>query len=204
MSRDADAAWLETLQQLCGAAAHELKGALNGVSVNLEVVRSRAGREGEASGLAKFAESASRQLEASIAMTEAMLSLARAGREPADVATIARQIGALVGPVVRAKGGTFDLTVDAEVPGISAAPISVVRTALGRALLATAAAGAPAICRVTVNEGKAAVLIEPCGADDLGAETAGLLADHGIAVRTAGHGISIGFTAGSATRNEES
>ena len=40
----ADALWLETLQRICGRAAHELKGALNGASVNLEVVRSRATR----------------------------------------------------------------------------------------------------------------------------------------------------------------
>jgi signal transduction histidine kinase len=203
MSRDADALWLETLQQLCGVAAHELKGALNGVSVNLEVVRSRSDREGAASGLAKFAINASTQLEAAIAMTEALLSLARSGREPADVGTVARQIGALVGPVVRAKGGTFDLTVDAEVPGLSGAPISLVRTAVGRAFLAAASAGTPVSGRVSVSGGAATLSVEPCGADDLGPEVNRLLAGAGIAVRMAGHGISIGFTPGSATRNGE-
>jgi len=39
-----DVLWLDTLQRICTRAAHELKGALNGVSVNLEVVRSRSER----------------------------------------------------------------------------------------------------------------------------------------------------------------
>ena len=51
-----DALWLDTLQRICTRVAHELKGALNGVSVNLEVVRSRSERQdAPASGVARYA-----------------------------------------------------------------------------------------------------------------------------------------------------
>ena len=41
-----DAMWLATLQGICARAAHELRGALNAVAVNLEVARSRSERHG--------------------------------------------------------------------------------------------------------------------------------------------------------------
>src|SRR5205814_1523332 len=97
-----DALWLDTLQRICTRAAHELKGALNGVSVNLEVVRSRSERSSSpASSVAKFASSATDQLGAVIAMTDALLSLARPSREPVDIGAVIRRLDTLVAPAAR-------------------------------------------------------------------------------------------------------
>ena len=71
-----DALWLDTLQRICGRVAHELRGALNGVAVNLEVVRSRSTKsDARASSVSTFAEAAANQLEPVMSMTEALLAL---------------------------------------------------------------------------------------------------------------------------------
>ena len=51
-----DELWLAVLQRLCDATAHDLKGALNGVALNVEVLRSRTGRSStDAATLHQFA-----------------------------------------------------------------------------------------------------------------------------------------------------
>src|SRR6476620_3261945 len=82
-----DALWLATLHRIFTRAAHEVKGALNGVSVTLEVVRSRSEKpEVPASAVRQFAASASGQLEGVIDMSDAMFSLGRRVREPVEIA----------------------------------------------------------------------------------------------------------------------
>ena len=56
-------------------AGHELRNALSGVSVNVEVVRSRAGREGAPGDLASFAGRASAQVQEASALTDGLLAL---------------------------------------------------------------------------------------------------------------------------------
>ena len=109
-----DALWLDTLQRICTRVAHELKGALNGVSVNLEVVRSRSERQdAPASAVARYASSASDQLGAVIAMTEAVLVMARPPREPPDIGSIIRRLDALLSPTARVDGRTLEFHVEA-------------------------------------------------------------------------------------------
>lgn len=118
--------WLAMLQQLTSGVAHELRNALNGVAVNLEVVRSRAGREGlAASALGSFAGSASDQLEQVIAMTDALMALARPGQDPAAIGRTTDQVAALVRPAVAATGGALDLLVEAE--GTTRVPAAAAR-----------------------------------------------------------------------------
>jgi hypothetical protein len=45
-SDDVERLWLAALQRAIGRASHDVKDSLNGVSVNLEVIRSRAGASG--------------------------------------------------------------------------------------------------------------------------------------------------------------
>src|SRR4051812_43236407 len=127
-----DALWLETVQAMYSRAAHELKGALNGVSVNLEVVRSRAEKpDNPATAVSRYATAASTQLEAVIAMTEAMWALGRAVREPVEIAPVLLRTVALLEPVARAEGRQLELTGDVGDLGTTRAKGNAVRLALG-------------------------------------------------------------------------
>ena len=88
--------WPAALQRALARAAHDVKDALNGVSVNLEVVRSRASRaDAPASAVAPFAEAAAQQLERLTALLDAVLALGRSERGPADVGITLRRLAAL-------------------------------------------------------------------------------------------------------------
>jgi signal transduction histidine kinase len=94
-----DAGWLAAQQALAGRAAHELRNTLNGVAVNVEVVRSRLARPGvQPEQVQRFAEAASDQLELLTRQVEALLSLTRASRGPADVGGVIRQLLSLRPP----------------------------------------------------------------------------------------------------------
>ena len=67
--------WLPQLRLLVRGSAHETRNALNGLVVNLEVVRSRLARNGGEAGLLSFAEQASAQAEETIRLNEAAASL---------------------------------------------------------------------------------------------------------------------------------
>lgn len=90
--------WLATLQRALGRASHDVKDALNGVSVNVEVIRSRAARpEAPASAVASFGEAAGQQLERLTILIEAVLALGRVERDPADVALTLRRLVTVCG-----------------------------------------------------------------------------------------------------------
>src|SRR3954471_22872768 len=95
---DVEALWLRTLQHAIGRASHDVKDALNGVSVNLEVIRSRAARpDAPASAVASFGESAGHQLERLTSLVEAVLALGRAERTPVDVSATLRRVVTICG-----------------------------------------------------------------------------------------------------------
>src|SRR3954471_13765019 len=97
-TEEAGLLWLGTLQRAMGRAPHDIKDSLNGVSVNLEVVRSRAARpDAPASAVAPFAEAAGQQLERLTTLIEAVLALGRSEREPADVALTLRRVATVCG-----------------------------------------------------------------------------------------------------------
>ena len=93
---DAGVLWLAALQRALERAAHDVKDALNGVSVNLEVVRSRASRaDAAASSIAPFADAAAHQLDRLTALLDAVLALGRSERGPSDVGITLRRVVAL-------------------------------------------------------------------------------------------------------------
>ena len=65
----------EPVREILRRAGHELRNALNGVAVNVEVVRSRADREGSPKELAPFAERASAQVGEASALADGLLAL---------------------------------------------------------------------------------------------------------------------------------
>src|SRR3954470_22788665 len=133
---DAGVLWLAVLQRALGRAAHDVKDALNGVSVNLEAVRSRASRaDAAASTVAPFAEAAAQQLERLTALLDAVLALGRSERGPVDVGITMRRVAALCSASNAASDarGTFREALGAD-PRASAA-IDAGRLALTAPLL---------------------------------------------------------------------
>ena len=140
--------WLATLQRLVDRVAHDVRNTLNGVAVNLEVVRSRSAREGtSAAAVAPFAATAATQFETLSAAAEALLSLARPSRAPADVPGVLRQLAALAGGA--------DVAADGE--GVTQADGDAVRLVLASVHLAALDAGRSARYDVSARDGAVAV-----------------------------------------------
>jgi signal transduction histidine kinase len=161
------ALWLLTLQRAVGRASHDVKDALNGVSVNLEVIRSRAARpDTPASAVLKFGEAAGQQLERLTTLIEAVLGLAKADRAQPDVAVTLKRVVAVCGASASSADAAIRLTID---PGVESTgttvPGDVVRLALASILLELAvgtdrAMRAPDIfCTLTVHAGGVEVVI---------------------------------------------
>jgi len=66
---------LEIVGEIIRRAGHEIRNALSGVAVNVEVVRSRVAREGAATEIASFAERAGAQIGEATALTNGLLAL---------------------------------------------------------------------------------------------------------------------------------
>jgi len=198
-----DALWLGCQQRLLAHVAHDMKGALNAVSVNVEVVRGRAGRPGiPVSDVLQYADAASVQLGAVIKMTTALLSIGRSVRRPAAVSAIARYFVGLLEDTLRSDGAKVELVIDGGLSGATSAPPSAVRLALGEALLSAAVQKRDVAVRVrgtatpTVEiRSEASVEILP----DIGRA----LANAGIKVKTDGHVISMVFPAPTEPPTEE-
>jgi hypothetical protein len=163
-AEDVGVLWLATLQRALGRASHDVKDALNGVSVNLEVIRSRSSRPAAAAAVvAPFAEAAGQQLERLTSLLEAVLALGRAEREPADVAVILRRLGTLCG----ASSSSADADVVVEIGDVESAVTRVrgdaVRLALAAPLLDLVSGSdrtnrAPPV-RCTVSEAEEAIVV---------------------------------------------
>lgn len=170
MPAEVDGLWLATLQRALGRASHDVKDALNGVAVNLEVVRGRAAKpEASAAALAPFANAAAQQLERLTTLIEAVLALGRAERQPADVAVTLRRIAAVCG----ASSSPTDAEVVVEVGDLESAVTSVagaaVRLAIAAPLLAlvhgeNGSGRAPAVrCVVSAGNGATVVTMGAAG-----------------------------------------
>jgi hypothetical protein len=66
---------LDIVRVIIRRAGHEIRNALSGVAVNVEVVRSRVARQGPATEIASFAERAGAQIGEATALTNGLLSL---------------------------------------------------------------------------------------------------------------------------------
>jgi signal transduction histidine kinase len=160
---DAGVLWLAALQRALDRAAHDVKDALNGVSVNLEVVRSRASRaDAAASAVAPFADAAAHQLERLTALLDAVLALGRRERGPVDVGITLRRVAA----VCSASNAASDARVTVREALVSDArtgvPSEAVRLALTAPLLDAVASRRgesrdPVVCELT-GDGDALVV----------------------------------------------
>jgi hypothetical protein len=186
-----DALWLDTLQKLSAQVAHDLKGALNSVSVNLEVVRSRSQKESlPGADVHRFAVNASDQMHVVIRATTALLSLARGTRGPAEVSMVTRQIANLLDDMSSAAGGKIRVEVEGGMAAETAAPVSAVRLVVAECLLTTVGGTEPVTVRVTALP-EPRISVSPATAPALSPNVESALWATGIEIATDGHGISI-------------
>ena len=184
---DVRAQWLATLQRLFAGVAHDVKDSLNGVSVNLEVVRSRSAKvEVQGSAIAPFAAAAGQQLERLTTLLEAMLAVGRSEREPVDVGVTLGRVAALCG----ASASPDDARVELDDVAAEAATTSlggdVVRLALTAPLLDLVVGSdrgtraAPVRCTLRVDRDGVVVTMAAAG------RRAAMPLDAGDALRAAG------------------
>jgi hypothetical protein len=180
---DVSTLWLETLQRLTDRAAHEIKGALNGVALNVEVARSRSVKPGAAaSAVASFAAAAQQQLEVLTTQTEALLALVRPSRGRCDVGLLIGRFADLAEPIAKAAGGGLRVVQrpDAGEATTRLAP-EAVRLAIGAAVLAAIEAPARVSIEVTSGDEVVVVLRRDDGAPvRLPADVAAAIADAGV------------------------
>jgi len=185
--------WLDTLHDVCARAAHEVKGVLNGVSVNLEVVRSRAARiNGAASTVASYAESASDQFARLTEMSESLLLLCRAPREPVEVSATVNQLVTLLAPVAKVDGHVLVVT-DAEGAGAVRARGNVVRLVLARALLSALDCKADVQCDVELGDDAVVRITAAGNAIEVPSEVSTAAVEAGIRVGNDNGAISLAF-----------
>jgi hypothetical protein len=197
-SREIDARWLDALSRLVGRAAHELKGALNGVSVNQEVIRSRAEKPNTmAASLSTFAAAAAGQLDAVISLTDALLGLTRKGPEPIVVGVEVRRIAILLGAAARSDGKhlTLDDAGALSALGATSAPGSAVRLAICESLLAAVDASTNVHCTAVADPRTPMIRIESSDGNAMTVESEIVIAaaDAGITIRAEPSAVSISF-----------
>ena len=198
-----DALWLRCQQRLVAQVAHDLKGALNGASVNVEVVRGRAGRpETPAANLLRYADAASVQLGVVIRMATALLSIGRGVRGSAEVSAIVRQLVGLLEDTLASDGARLDLAIDGGLAGETSAPPSAVRLAIGEALLSVVLKKRDVAVRVRAAA-TPTVEIRSASSVEILPDVGRALADAGIKIKMDGHGISMVFPAPLETPTEE-
>jgi signal transduction histidine kinase len=194
---DLDKLWLRTLEEVVNRAAHEVKDSLNGVSLNLEVIRSRstgvAANGQSLATFASFATSATEQLEQLSARTEAVLFLARPARDPADVALTLKHLASLLVPTAKSEGGS--LTVDGyQRSAPTAAPAQATRLALAAGLLMLTKEGGGSRCHLNSN-GETVVRFshESAGACSLDSTVAKAIAEYSISNVRSGSDLILRF-----------
>jgi signal transduction histidine kinase len=156
---DVAALWLTAQQEIADRAAHELRNSLNGVAVNLEVVRSRLQRKTpDMAAIAPFAETASGAMEDLSALAEAFLTLARPARQPADVGSILKCLFTVLEPLARRAHEDIRFRPPPPGDGVTGAPADVTRLVLASVTLEALKRPASVSCAIeAVDEGRFAV-----------------------------------------------
>jgi hypothetical protein len=187
--------WIDVLNRVCGKAAHELKGALNGVSVNLEVVRSRADRpDAAASAVSSYAVAAASQLDVVIALSDSLLALGRPAREPVDIGLAVRHLATLLVPAARADSRQLEVDAGISELGQSSASGLAARATIGACLLA-AMDGSPHV-RCAAADGQLQITSCNAATIDAGADIVAAAGSAGIRIEhepTARKTITITF-----------
>ena len=145
----AEAVWASALQAVANYVAHDFRNALNGVAVNLEVVRGRSARGAEAAAIAPFAATAAAQFEAAAAAAEALLGFARSEPGDADVAAVIVRFSRLLS--IRGDPAV-EVTDQSSGRARTTVPAAVVRAAVARSVLPALGLGERLVCEIGVGD----------------------------------------------------
>jgi His Kinase A (phospho-acceptor) domain len=172
--------WLGALGRLAGRAAHELKNPLNGLALNLEVVRSRSARAGiEASSLAPYAAAAASELERTIPLVEALLALARPLSNPVDLHGAIQPLLVLYGAIAKAGGGSLEVVYEAEQMFVNADG-DTVRALAAEALDVTVGANLEVAGKVGSTDGSISIRLVGGAGRPIASKMERLAAEHDI------------------------
>ena len=187
------ALWLATLQRLTNRAAHDVRNALNGVAVNVEVVRSRAGRGAEASAIAPFATAAAAQVEILSAQVDALVTLLRPAAGSVDLGGLLGRLTALVRDTSGKDALTLELPVGSGAVA-SGAGGDATRLAVAAALLAALERPGHVSCRLGTDS-TPTVYISSGAGDPLvvAQDIVDTVAAAGIELRSSPDGITLTF-----------
>jgi signal transduction histidine kinase len=197
-SEEIDARWLQSLNQLVERVSHELKGALNGVSVNQEVIRSRSQKaSATAASLITFIDAAVSQLDVVMSLTDALLGLTRRAREPVDIGAEARRIAILLAAVARADSRQLSIDDGSALNalGVTSAAGSAVRLVICECMLAALEASTNVHCKAVADSETPVIRIESEDGSAMAVESGlvGAARDAGITVQADRSAVSISF-----------
>jgi nitrogen fixation/metabolism regulation signal transduction histidine kinase len=184
--------WLRALQHLTAAVAHELRNPLNGVALNLEVLRGRVGHhQHDPATLTAFAEAAVSDLATAVRLTDALLAVARPVRSPVEAGSVLAPIATLVDAVATSRGGSLKVEIPDEIAPSLDVDGDALRGALTTVLLAAAETGTTVRCRVGYEP--AAVTVEATAekAFTIGGDATATIEACGIAVRDVAGGTAL-------------
>jgi signal transduction histidine kinase len=172
--------WLGALGRLAGRSTHELKNPLNGLALNLEVVRSRSVRAGtDGSALAAYAAAAVSELERTIPRVEALLALARPLSNPVDLRAAIQPLLVLYGAIAVAGGGSLDVVYEAEQMFVNADG-DTVRALVAEALDVTIGANLEVTGKIVDAEGSISIRLVGGAGRPIASKMEGLAAEHDI------------------------
>jgi hypothetical protein len=148
---DLDGLWASAFREVAGYSRHEFRGAMNGIEVNLEVVRSRtaAGRT-DVDSVGPFLNAARDQLQEAMVRGEAMHFFVKVQLEQVtepDVAQTLKHLATILVPAASGEGTTLEVS-GYEVAGPTSAPAKAVAVALASGLLALIKEGGSGACRL--------------------------------------------------------
>ena len=187
------ALWLSTLQGLATRAAHDVRNALNGVAVNVEVVRSRAGRGAEGSAIAPFATAAAAQVEILSAQVDALMTLLRPASGAVDLGGLLGRLAALVQDTSGKEVISLDLPVSSGAVA-SGATGDATRLAVAAALLAALERPGPVSCRLGTDSTPTVYISSGAGDPPVVAQDiVDTVMAAGIQLRSSPNGITLTF-----------
>jgi hypothetical protein len=188
--------WLDALQRIGRLATHEVRGTLNGMSLNVDVLRTRSAKRGSAASLAPFAENVAAQLDALISMTEGLVALVRPVHEPADVGAVVAQLVAVLAPAVT-EGGSLRVQraegIDDTTTTVSG---DVVRLTIASVLLAAVEQGGKVQCRLARTAEELLLTVARTGAPvEVEGDVAMAAAEAGLRIDRRPEGLTLTFPA---------